>query len=337
MLATDLDTGISSWLRAWADSRDEVSEPRQRADLARIEKYILPHFKGRSFTRLQAEDVEKWLDVLAESRDSKPVGAATRTACLMILRQAIDLAIDRQGLQQTHTNPARLVKVQETKAIRQPDDSEILDEDQLQAILAHMDPIYQVLVLFAARTGAKWEECVGLRVADLHLRSASAAIGRFRVAESAGKFVEHEGAPEDVRMVRLDADLVAALKKHLNDTQDWRDEQTPWVFLTKRDHKRPLRPNFNVHVWRPALLKAGLDPRSVTFHSLRHSAAVRMIRQGSAPEDVMRQLGHRQEITTRRTYKRFFDEAQEAASAKRDAAINESYTVRALRATDATS
>lgn len=305
------NTDLSIWLERWDESR-EVSPHRAHADRTRIRKYILPYFKNRSVVRITTEDIDEWLDTLRK----KGVGVSTAYASLMILRQALGMAADE--IDHMAGNPAHGVSVG-LPAIRQPSDDEIISAEHLQRILDAAHPDYRVLIELAAVTGAQWDEAIGLRESDIFLQSKAVSLGRWRVIEDRGRTREAEGESGDIRLVQITDELAEHLTDHLERTKDRRHKGYDWVFLTPRDARHPLRPNFTIHVWRPAVMMAGLDPKKITFHKLRHTAAVNAIKAGMSPEDLARMLGHKSVTTTRLTYQRFFDarEATRRKAAKR--------------------
>lgn len=307
----DLETGLRHWLDRWSDGRDVLAH-RRRADETRIAKYILPYLGRRSVTRLTTDQIEEWVETLR----GEQVGASTIYAALMVLRQTLDLAMESGVITK---NPARGIRLEDAKSgsITEVSPDQIVTEKQVQAILKAMDPAYAPMVLLAARTGIRWDEALGLQVRDVSLRAGRMYVGRHRVAERVGLVAETPGDPDDVRVIDLSDDVVASLSEFLKATKTWRTPDWNWLFLTKRDHKHPMRPNFNIHVWRPALREAGLDERFATFHGLRHTAAVRMIEEGMSVEDITRVLGHSSEIITRKMYRHWL--LQREARRKRDA------------------
>ena len=82
---------------------------------------------------------------------------------------------------------------------------------------------------------------------------------------------------------------------------------------------------FQSRTWKRLRLAAEL-PQSVTFHSLRHSYASRLLAAGTAPEFVQRQLGHRDLRTTLQTYRHWLP----ALDVQRVDAIDKALNVRAV-------
>jgi integrase len=303
-------TDFKHWADEWlAIGRPGLSATRLRADRSRVEKYVLPTFGRRSVARIREHDITEWL----ESMEAEGIGKSTQHASLICLRGTIQWAMD-SGLD-IKENPARGISVQGMQAVFSPTLKDVMSDSDLHKILKAVDPHYYSMVLLAARTGAKWEECVGLKVADLHLERGMVTVGRTRAVEREGGLEYEEGTGVEVRLVEIGDKVVEALKATVEELAPYRSKDWDWVVLTKRDHKHPLRPNFNTFTWRPALRHAGIDDRKYTFHDLRHYAAFDMIvNQGLSAEEVSRNLGHTLVRTTSRIYRNFFQERKDCES-----------------------
>lgn len=298
---------LRHWLEEWVDKhRGDVSAARQKADKTRIQRYLVPQLGRRSVRNLTRQTIEDWI---ADLQD-EGVGDATIHASLLSLRATLHLCVEA-GL--IPDNPAVGVSVEGLQAIRQPDPEEILSETQFKALLKAIDPWYRSLVLMGARTGAEWAEAIGLHIQDVYLDKDMVTLGRQRAVEVNGHIAYREGRPGDTRLVEMSKDLAKELRTYIDETEEFRSDEYPFVFMTKRAHAHVFRANFNNFVWRPALEAAGLDPTMYTFHSLRHMAAIEMIRKGMSAEEISQALGHRHVTTTKRTYAKYF---QEQASKK---------------------
>ncbi len=79
----------------------------------------------------------------------------------------------------------------------------------------------------------------------------------------------------------------------------------------------PLRYRyFYMKLWRPALERLGLPPAGL--HTLRHSAAARMISMGASPKAVQSIMGHRSAASTLTVYGHMFDADLDELAAKLD-------------------
>ena len=69
--------------------------------------------------------------------------------------------------------------------------------------------------------------------------------------------------------------------------------------------------NFYKNQFKPALVRAGLDPE-VRFHDLRHPGAAMLIGLGAHPKAIMERLGHSSITVTLNTYGHLLPELEEA-------------------------
>jgi len=67
--------------------------------------------------------------------------------------------------------------------------------------------------------------------------------------------------------------------------------------------------NFQARHFKPAALRAGLDPK-VRFHDLQHSYAAMLIAEGVHPRAIMERLGHSSIQVTLDTYGHLFPELE---------------------------
>jgi integrase len=196
----------------------------------------------------------------------------------------------------------------------------IYTREELQQTLAATAEPWHTLFAFAAITGARLSECLGLIWADLELDDVATAAVSFEFQ------VDREGrrqplkTDESRRTVELPRQLAAMLVQHK--LASLRSTPGDFVFasrsgpLGQRNVLRALRraqeravdgrgrPTF------PALHQRDERGRSLpvapgvlpTFHSFRHTAASHAIAAGESAEEVSWQLGHRNSVVTRAVY-----------------------------------
>ena len=164
---------------------------------------------------------------------------------------------------------------------------DILAIDEVWAIADAIDRRYRALVLFAAYTGARTGEVLGLRIDNLDLLHRVAHIvedlenvgGRIRV-----------GAPlktvHSQRSIALPAVLVTALEAHLDEFGVGVDGL---VFHGPTGAPVHIN-NWRRRHWRPAVEAA--TGRYVTPYRLRHTAASIGLERGAAVTDLAAQLGN---------------------------------------------
>lgn len=162
-----------------------------------------------------------------------------------------------------------------------------IERDALERVIDSCDPVTlgrtrdRAVILLLARLGLRAGEVAHLRLSDIDWRQ-----GRIAVS-SKNRRPEWLPLPQDVG----DAILT------------WvRDERpaigTPHVFTTMKAPHRPLTRASVTHVARAAFLRAGVKPPVNGAHTLRHSAATAMLRDGASLAGVGAVLRHRSPGTT---------------------------------------
>lgn len=84
------------------------------------------------------------------------------------------------------------------------------------------------------------------------------------------------------------------------------------LLLTSRERKALNRNYFNSHLWRPALVRAGVpDLRENGCHALRHFFASTALHEGETIKAVSEYLGHADPGFTLRTYTHLMEGSSE--------------------------
>lgn len=279
---------------SWMDQRT-VSDSRHKADGARFRKYLSERFANVNVTDIRKSDVEKHLQSLLK----QGVGPFTVDTVLAVMRGTLQFAVDQRLLQ---ANVAWGLEIESAPATREIPATEVLDDEQTERLLAACQPAWRPLLALAARYGLSWSEAIGLQVQDINFKTNQIMVGRLIASEVTGKIVVKEGV---LRTRYVDNEMIKQLAQHVMATADLRMKaKEPWLFITSAG-TLPLKPNFNRFYLRPALEAAGIDPRSVTFHTLRHTAARNMLERGVPLQEVATALGHKSLTTTKRYYGSF--------------------------------
>lgn len=147
-------------------------------------------------------------------------------------------------------------------------------------------------------------------------------LGRLEVAESVGE-IHGElvyGPPKTYqrRAVPIPDALADELRSHLGSRPG-----EPDAFVFTAPDGGPLRHNnFYPRFFKPAVKRAGLDPRT-RFHDLRHTAAALMINEGAHLLAVKERLGHSTIQVTADRYGHLFPSLEAALTNKLDVAYRE--------------
>ena len=204
----------------------------------------------------------------------KPLAPATLNRYAASLAAVITWAIKKRIAPKGYVHPVRSIE-------RRPEHNEktrFLSAEECRRLLdaakASSWPRLYVLVLMALTTGARKGELVGLTWSDVDLERAEATVARTKNG--------------DARVLPLVPAVVAELARFKA------GNSTP-VFRSPRSADRifGFEPRFH-----EALRVAGI--KGVTFHTLRHSAASALARNGATLLEIADVLGHRQLQMTKR-------------------------------------
>lgn len=204
----------------------------------------------------------------------KPLTPATLNRYQAALAAVISWAMKRRIAPKAYVHPVRLVELRAENNIK----TRFLSEDECRSLLEACRgstwPRLYALVLMALTTGARKGELLGLAWADVDLERAEARIILSKNSDS--------------RVLPLVPAVVEELAK-------LKAGASSLVFRSPRAPDRAF--SFESR-FLDALRVAGI--RGVTFHTLRHSAASALARNGATLLEVAEALGHRQLQTTKR-------------------------------------
>ncbi len=271
--------------------------------------HLLPTFGGMKLRQLHKGWVKAFLaKKLASglSRNSVRIIHATLRA---LLNAAVDDGVllsnpaDRLGRQLRLAKPPK-ARQEEIKAMTQ---------DQLSAFLAKtvdIDRRFYPLFLLLARSGLRIGEALAVKWEDLNFVDREIRLVR---AFSGGRIETPKSGHG--RTVDMSQQLAKALlrlqteRKAERLRRGWKD-MPAWVFYSQAG--TPLDLSKVEKAFKRVLKAAGL-PLHFTPHSLRHSFASFLLRQGESPAYVQRQLGHASIQLTVDTYGRWLPMGNKAA------------------------
>jgi integrase len=160
---------------------------------------------------------------------------------------------------------------------------------------------YRALILMGCWLGPRWNEAIGLRVSDLNPLRKEVSFGRVVVNQNGSEtFAEELNKTEEHRTVPCPSEVMNALVEHIALYCPGTDRER--FLFTTRTGSHPLRSNFSRDTLRPALRRAGLGERRLTWLSLRHTAASLMFDAGLTLFDVQQRLSHDSPVLTAEIY-----------------------------------
>jgi integrase len=236
-------------------------------------------------------------------RNARTYSASSISAALLPASRVFDFARRRLGW--TGENPARLLERSE-RPHAAPRERRILTGDETTRLLAAVEDRYRPVFIFAAQTGARLGEVLGLKWRMIDF--AAGTVSLTHQADRKGRYVELK-TRRSRRTIELPLPLAALLRRHRLASRYSGPDQ--YVFASRVG--RPLEHrNIGGRVMARAVKATGLDrgeQRAPTFHSLRHGFASAWIAAGGDLVELSAILGHRDPSITARVYAQEFEKA----------------------------
>jgi integrase len=289
---------------------------------------VLPRFGARRIGSITGRDVEKWV---AEMGAVMP---STVKHAIFPLSATMNYAL-KHGL--IPANPCQVVeRPTQLPTGRQKRQGHFLTRAQVAAVaakVAETEPVYGLLIRFAAGTGLRRSEIAGLRVRDLRVRASREVRVERMVERRTGRewvIQEPKSARSRRRVPILDDVLLQDLRRYLA-SHPRRDELDAQVWPGKF-RSGPLNygapdadefwnaGSFYKHVFVPAVAAVGLPTTAhegVRFHDLRHTCGSQWIEDGIDMFKVSRWLGHHSIVFTDAVYTHVAKEPDDSADIER--------------------
>lgn len=193
---------------------------------------------------------------------------------------------------------------------------EIFTDAEWQAFITAMDAHYRPLTMFLLVTGCRIGEATAVQVRDLDLTGARPTVRFQRAWKKAeqGVYLGSTKSRRGRRTVVLSPAIVPVLLEVIKGKA-----AGDFVFTT-RQGKHPQATHFRARQWARALRAAGIT-KHLTPHSLRHTGASWLLRDGTSPMVVQRRLGHESLSTTSKVYAHLLTDDQVPAAALMDRAM----------------
>lgn len=204
-------------------------------------------------------------------------------------------------------NPVRLLDNGERPRSDQRE-RRILTRDELERLLTAADERFRPIFVFAAGTGCRLGEVLGLKWRAIDFDNGTATITH--QVDRRGREVELK-TKRSRRTIELPTDLVAMLREQKIAAPPVHSGPDAYVFCTRNGTPHEHR-NVAGRALSRAIKGAGLDddPENLpTMHSFRHSFASAWIASGGDIVELSAHLGHRNPSVTMNTYSHEFEKA----------------------------
>lgn len=282
----------------WVESRRDL----RPVTVEGYRNYLAPVIRRlgtRKVQSLTVGDVDHMTAWLSREGGMRGQGLAPRTvkAALVAFGQALDLAA-REGT--VNRNVARLAKRPRLRS-RVGTDLEHWQPDDLRRFVAHADRDLLAASWRLTASGLTRADLLGLRWSDLDLKEGVALISQGRVALDRSDHVDDPKSAARRRAIPFETIWPGTLEKFRSlSAQQAADRlraggaftESGLVVVDTLGH--PVRPEWYSDRFRALAREAGLRP--ITLHSVRHSLAFWLHREGVTPADAAALLGHTVEV-----------------------------------------
>ena len=298
---------LDQWLPATAPPRVRYETWNDRR--SNLELYVLPRIGGVALQELSPAHLNRLYTDLLKKGGSVRVAGLSPTSVRRVhalLRKAFNDAvrwglIERNPALKADPPPARLAQASRRSSMTTWEPGQL--RHFLDVTWSHA---HHASWVFAATTGVRRSELLGLRWRDVDLRRGLAGIRQTIVGGPDGYMpVQQHKTDASSRTLHLDSRTLGVLRMHrdgqakVRAALDERWEDHGLVFC--RDDGRWRSPSAVSASFRRAVARVDSLP-AIRFHDLRHTHATLLLAAGVNPKVVSERLGHSSVSFTLDTY-----------------------------------
>lgn len=270
-------TTLSDWVGEWWTTAVDL----RPSTLSRYERdirlHLLPRFGDRPLATITPGEVRAW--VAEMSAEGVPPSGINRR--LRLFSRLLNAAVENEMIARSPAKGVRAPQALRTEA-------RFLTAEEVRDVAEAINPWFRVWVYFAAYTGVRWSEMLGLRRKDVDLLRRTVTVER-QILEVQSRFLGF-GPPKSAagrRTITLPGFLATMLEDQLAE----RAQPGPdgLVFVNTVGNP-PHSSGFTAFTWARAKRRAGLE--GVRWHDLRHTAVALAIEQGAHAKAIQERMGH---------------------------------------------
>jgi integrase len=306
-VAADPRLKFSDAADAWWEARAVKLRPTTQAAYGSCLKHLRERFGNARLADIAPADVAKF--VTAQQREG--FKGWTIKGQLTVMSSVYQHASRHLGF--AGASPVSLLDRVERPGIEDERDKRVLTGDELRRLVAAVDEPYRLVFEFAAETGARLGEALGIIWGEVDLDQSTVTFA-YQLARGGLR------VPLKTRRSRRCIEVTPSLIGKLRAARLASSRSGPYDFVflsragTPHDHR-----NIGGRVLARAVKRAGLEAverdgqvvePAPTFHNLRHSHGSALIANGWDIEEVSARLGHADVGTTQRAYIHAYDAAR---------------------------
>jgi len=201
---------------------------------------------------------------------------------------------------------------------------DLMQVKQLISALEDEDIKYKTLITLALDSGCRRGEICGLKWSDIDFDNKTVSITRSLKVVN-GEVDERKPKTQSSNRDIVLSDYTIKLLKEYKEWQEackivykgkWQEDNNRVFTSTYGGY---MHPDSCIHILKKIIKKHNLD--SISFHSLRHTAASLLINSGIDPKTVSERLGHSDTTITMKIYTHAFDKSKAECAQKFDEII----------------
>lgn len=297
--------------KAWWDARATKLRSATQSAYSAAMKHLDAEFAGRRMTDISPADVAAFVS----KQQAAGLKGWTIKGQLTVLRSIYTYSARHLGL--VGVNPVSLLDRVERPSSDDERPKRILTADELRRLIAAVEPEFRLIFEFAAQTGARLGEALGVVWDEIDLDAATVTFTH--QLDRRGERMPLK-TKRSRRCIEITPALVAALREHK--VASARSGKHDLVFVNREGRGHDHR-NIGGRVLRRAAARAGLQAvisdgnvvePAPTFHGFRYTHGSALIASGWDIEEVSARLGHSDVGTTQRAYVHAYDAAKRSDS-----------------------
>jgi integrase len=292
----------------WWDARVTRLRPATQTTYAGALAHLRPVFGRTRLTDIKPSDVAAY--IAAKQTELKDWTVQGHLTPLSSVYQYATRHLGFAG-----SNPVSLLdRVERPNPAEDERPKRILEGDELPRLIGSVDEPYRLVFEFAAETGARLGEVLGIIWREVDIDESSVTFTH-QLDRHTRQRVQLK-TKRSRRTIEISPTLAAKLRKAKLEAP--RSAPHDFVFVSRAGTPHDRR-NLAGRVMKRAVKRAGLDAanhpnggehRAPTFHDLRHTHASMLIKDGWDIATVSARLGHANVSTTMRIYVHEFEKAQ---------------------------
>lgn len=294
---------FGAWVGEWGATTVHLREATRVRYERDLRLHLLPAFGDTPLASITPRDVRVWLSTATATGTS----ASAINRRFRVLRMVLNAAVANEVIARS---PCKAVKPPPPPR----EEVRFLSAVQVWELAEATHPWFRTWVYFAAYTGLRWSEMLGLRRKDVDLLRRVVRVEQ-QLIEVNSRFLGF-GPPKTAagrRSVTLPTFLVPLMEEQIAERAQPGVDGLVFVNTAGRS---PHASSFASQTWAKARRDGGFE--GLRWHDLRHTAVALAIEQGAHAKAIQARLGHSSIAVTLDRYGHLLPSIEEGIAAGLD-------------------